>query len=282
MENGMDLYSLLMENDEPTAAERAAGYAAGLRGQDIAAAMAQASGVKSLAPWAQATREQAQHGQDQLLGLAEHRQANQLAQLNAQRELAALQNQIGHQNQQTEFERQRLALERLKTLRDLDAKPVPEQEATKIVNQTQALPAIDKLEDLQKEVPTWEGALAEIPFIGFNVGAQARYEDAKKNLGSAIAAGAAPGARENAELMKHFEEGLPKGVHTADRAHAAFDKLREATKSNAQGQVKALQAGRYDPRQVQELQRQVDAAASARKVINGKAYVKVNGKWHEE
>jgi hypothetical protein len=133
---------------------------------------------------------------------------------------------------------------------------IPEQEAAKIVNQTQALQALDQLEQLHKEV-----GITGLSPIGNS--AKNRYDDAINALAGAVAAGALPAARETPALMEEFKKGFPGATTSHDRARLAFQRLRDTVKQNAGAQIAALKAGNYNPGQVAELERQVGAAKPA-------------------
>lgn len=129
---------------------------------------------------------------------------------------------------------------------------VPEQEASKVVNQTQALQAIDQLEKLHGEI----GVLGLSP-LGNSP--KNRYDDAVSTLSGAVAAGALPAAKESPALMEEFKKGFPDATTGSERAKLAFQRLRETVKQNAAAQVAALKAGNYNPQQVGELERQINA-----------------------
>jgi hypothetical protein len=136
-------------------------------------------------------------------------------------------------------------------------KPLNEQEVVKLVNQGQAIPAIDQLERLQKDVGP-SGLLAP---LGIHVGAEGRYHDASQNLAGAVAAGALPAARETPALMEEFKKGFPSGLTGSGRAHAAYEALRGTVQSNRDAQLAALEAAGGNPAQVAALRAQTGAAA---------------------
>lgn len=189
------------------------------------------------------------------------------------------------------LERERMANERAMHLEDINAKngknsqvmPLPEQEASKIVTMGQALPAIDQLEEQFKK----GGALSP--------NENAKYEFMKNALAPIIAAGAAPAARENAQLMEEFKKGMP-GVSSVpgmsvkdDNGKVFFENLRKAVKNNQDAQISALGAsGKYDQKQVENLRRGAEAGGQgatkvpiATKVVNGKTYEKHPDGWYE-
>jgi hypothetical protein len=141
--------------------------------------------------------------------------------------------------------------------KEKEPKPVPEQEAAKVVNQTEALKALDDLEELHK---TTNGGWAALGLSPVGDTKANRYRDAVKASIAAIAAGSAPMGKETPGLMEKIESELPGALTGRDRAHAAFDQLRARIKSNAQGQTAVLKAGGYNPEQVAELAKRADGA----------------------
>lgn len=128
-------------------------------------------------------------------------------------------------------------------------KPVPETEAAKIVNQQQALKALDQLEKLHGEIGIT--GLSPVGNSAFN-----RYRDALDALSSAVAAGMMPQGRETPAMMEEIKKSLPAGTDNAERARLAFQRAREQIRSNASGQISTLRAAGYSPDQLTEMERQ--------------------------
>jgi len=152
----------------------------------------------------------------------------------------------------------------------LGGKPIPEPVAQKLVNQAEALKALDELERLHRNIHGLKdkaGAAVSAASGGLiNVnGAQGTYNDALKQLAPAIAAGALPLGRETPGAVEEFKKSMPLGITDHDRAKAAFAQLRKSIRENAKGQVDVLRQGRYSTSQIGELDKrlQEDAAATS-------------------
>ena len=133
-------------------------------------------------------------------------------------------------------------------------KPAPEQEVSKIINMMQAAPIIDNLKKLHGQI----GASAVIPGVG--IGASGRYRDALRGNETLLAAGLLPQGREtpgSAELVRHM---MPSELESAERAGAAFDSMKHGILSSARNKISALRSAGYKSEQLDDLERQLDAA----------------------
>lgn len=195
-------------------------------------------------------------GQLQVSKLAEIARAKQ-AQAELARQTAANAESARHNKADEGLRQQELGVQGQRLAQELSQKGrVPEQEAAKIVNQAQALKAIDELERLHGDV----GASAMVP--GVNFGASGRYADAVGANLPAIVAGALPQGRETPGAMEEFKKIVPSPIVPKERAKAAFDQLRQRVKENAAAQISALRAGGYKPEQIDELSRQASPPAA--------------------
>lgn len=210
-------------------------------------------------------------GQLQISKLAEIARAKQ-AQAELARQNAANAETARHNKADEGLRQQELGVQGQRLAQELNQKGrVPEQEAAKIVNQAQALKAIDELERLHGKV----GRSAYVP--GVNVGQSGRYVDAVGANLPAIVAGALPQGRETPGAMEEFKKIVPSPIVPKERAKAAFDQLRQRVKENAAAQISALRAGGYKPEQIDELQRQATAPpAAAPKVAAGPTHYLVS------
>lgn len=145
-------------------------------------------------------------------------------------------------------------------------KLIPEQEGPKLANEMAALGHIDAVEKAFNEIGPAGGALAKVTPGALDV-ASNRYNDTVNARISGIAAGAAPAARENAQLMEHFQTGFPQANWSKERAKAFFNQQRQAIKSTIDSHVGVLKAGGYSPEQIADIQKQTRGAKSPGKRI---------------
>jgi hypothetical protein len=242
-------YSSLFTDDP---ASKQAALARALRGEQTRAADTALFSGGALEPYAKMVDEQAKGGLE-ALGQAQGREIQRLGQ---ERQAFALENELA--NKQFEHSMQMTRERREQGLADLAAAkadkeihpPVPEQEGSKLESMKASEPLLDQVEG------AWNKFVQTSPMRP--VDKAKAYQDYRATLNgsiSNIAAGAAPAARENHELMEGFHVKFPT-VEQAINPQAAktfFEAQRNAIRDNLAKQTELLKAGPYNRAQVEQL-----------------------------
>lgn len=254
---------------------KAAAMAKALRGQQgLAQEMAYYGSGKPFEAAPQMMNEQAKEGME-MLGQAQQRKIQEAG---LARQSLALENEL--ENKKFERALQLVRERREQGLADLAAAkaqkeihpPVPEQEGSKLESMKASSPLIDRVEE------AWNTYVKTSPMRPVDKAkAYQNYAALLNGSISNIAAGAAPAARENEELMKGFHARFPTATQAInpEAAKTFFDAQRQAVNDNLAKQTELLKAGPYNREQVEQLSKSSapqaphSAPAAAHKVPKG-------------
>jgi hypothetical protein len=155
-------------------------------------------------------------------------------------------------------------LDRLAALAEKAAKGVgggkiPEQMVPKVAALAEAPDIYNQLEKAQKDI----GLSQVTSFLPqqWQMGAQRHYSNlASANAGAGSLA-TYPGAKsENADLMKAFQEAIPRGTASPEEAHAIFQTLRNRANQQFENTADTLRAGGTKESEIDRLRQEHQAA----------------------